>query len=67
MGPVIGEWCDGLIVASHFAYGNDVFCTIDKGKNAGSDSLLHESKRPALEASGVRTMTPAEIAQNYNL
>jgi hypothetical protein len=48
VGPIISEWCDGLIVGSHFAYGNDVFCTIDRGKNAGADSLLHESNRGAL-------------------
>ncbi|WP_461330909.1 hypothetical protein [Bradyrhizobium diazoefficiens] len=65
--PHIGEWCDGLIVGSHYAYGNDVFCTTDKGRNAGSRSLLHPSKRAALEALGIRVMTPAELVHHYSM
>lgn len=67
VGPIIGEWCDGLIVGSHFAYGNDVFCTIDEGKGAGADSLLHHSNRAALRAQGITMMTPAELVQHYGL
>jgi hypothetical protein len=67
VGPIIGEWCDGLIVGSHFAYGNDVFCTIDHGKNAGANSLLHDSNRAALHAQGVTMMTPAELVQHCGL
>ncbi|UGY28157.1 hypothetical protein HU675_0016130 [Bradyrhizobium septentrionale] len=67
VGPMIGEWCDGLIVGSHFAYGNDVFCTIDGGKGAGADSLLHHSNRAALGAQGIIVMTPAELVQKYGL
>lgn len=67
VGPIIGEWCDGLIVGSHFAYGNDVFCTIDEGKGAGAGSLLHHSNRAALKAKGVIVMTPAELVQHYGL
>ena len=37
--PLIGEWCDALIVGSHVGYGNDIFCTADQGKNAGKNSL----------------------------
>jgi hypothetical protein len=65
--PDIGEWCDGLIVGSHYGYGNDVFCTTDKGKNAGSRSLLNMSNRPALEAEGIKLMTPEELVQRYGL
>jgi hypothetical protein len=65
--PDIGEWCDALIVGSHYGYGNDVFCTTDKGKNAGSRSLLHLSKRSALEAQGITLMTPKELVQHYGL
>ncbi|MBB4257727.1 hypothetical protein [Bradyrhizobium sp. CIR3A] len=65
--PDIGEWCDALIVGSHYAYGNEVFCTTDRGVNAGSRSLLHKSNRPALEAQGIKIMTPAELVQHYGL
>lgn len=65
VGPLIGEWCDGLIVGSHFAYGNDVFCTIDCGKGAGADSLLHHSNRAALRAQGIVVMSPTELVQKY--
>ncbi|WP_316179821.1 hypothetical protein [Bradyrhizobium sp. SZCCHNRI1009] len=67
VGPIIGEWCDGLIVGSHFAYGNDVFCTMDEGKGAGADSLLHHSKREALKAQGIVVMSPAELVRCYAL
>jgi hypothetical protein len=65
VGPIIGEWCDGLIVASHIAYGNDVFCTIDYGRNAGANSMLHQSSRAALETQGIKIMTPAELVGQY--
>lgn len=67
VGPMIGEWCDGLIVGSHFAYGNDVFCTMDEGKSAGVGSLLHHNNRAALRAQGIAIMTPAELVQHYRL
>jgi hypothetical protein len=67
VGPIISEWCDGLIVGSHFAYGNDVFCTIDHGRTAGADSLLHPNNGAALQARGLTVMTPAEIVQHYGL
>jgi hypothetical protein len=67
VGPIIGEWCDGLIVGSHFAYGNDVFCTMDEGKSAGADSLLHHSNRAALQAQGITIMTPAQLVQHSGL
>ncbi|MEY9281664.1 hypothetical protein [Bradyrhizobium yuanmingense] len=65
--PDIGEWCDALIVGSHYAYGNDVFCTTDRGVNAGSRSLLHKNNRAALEAQGIKLVTPEELVQQYKL
>jgi hypothetical protein len=67
VGPIIAEWCDGLIVGSHFAYGHDVFCTIDHGKGAGADSVLHHSDRGALRAQGITMMTAAELVEHYGL
>jgi len=65
--PAIGEWCDALIVGSHFGYGNDVFCTTDTGRNAGERSLLHHSNRANLKAQGITIMTPAELVQHFKL
>lgn len=61
VGPLIGEWCDTLIVASHVAYGNDVFCTTDEGKRAGSGSLLFHGNRAKLKQQGIDTMSPTEL------
>jgi hypothetical protein len=66
VGPVIGEWCDGLILGSHVGYGNDVFCTTDEGGNAGSRSLLHPSNRANLSAQGITLMSPAELVKKYS-
>ena len=63
--PVIGEWCDGLIVGSHVGYGNDIFCTADQGKTAGRNSLLHPTNRANLV--GVRIMTPKDVVQHLSL
>ena len=67
VGPMIGEWCDALILGSHVGYGNDIFCTTDLGGNAGPRSLLHQSNRASLNAQGITLMTPAELVKKYNL
>src|SRR5256885_1820430 len=28
----VAQWADGDSVAAHYAYGNDIFCTLDGGK-----------------------------------
>ena len=61
VGPIIGEWCDTLILGSHKGYGNDIFCSIDEGKGAGSSSLMHLSNRASLAAMGVVVMSPEEL------
>lgn len=63
IGPMFGEWCDILIVASHYGYGNDYFCTTDRGKEAGSGSLLHHENRANLADQGIRIISPAELVQ----
>jgi hypothetical protein len=65
--PLLGEWCDGLILGSHVGYGNDLFCTTDLGGNAGSRSLLHHSNRTNLTAQGITLMSPAELVKKYSL
>lgn len=61
IGPLIGEWCDVLIMASHVGYGNDVFCTVDNGRGAGEDSLLFHGNRAALAAAGLVIRSPTEL------
>lgn len=65
--PVIGEWCDGLIVGSHVGYGNDIFCTADQGKKAGRNSLLHHTNRANLAGQGMRIMMPNDLVQHLSL
>jgi hypothetical protein len=65
--PLIGEWCDALIVGSHVGYGNDVFCTADQGKNAGANSLLFHGNRANLQSQGVSIMTPGQLVQHLKL
>jgi len=61
LNPIIGEWCDILIVSSHCAYGNDIFCTNDEGKGAGSGSLLHHLNRDTLLNDGIKIVSPKEL------
>jgi hypothetical protein len=64
VGLLISEWCDVLIVASHFAYGNDTFCTLDRGKAAGVNSILHHSNRTKLAQKGIKIAAPHEVIAN---
>jgi hypothetical protein len=62
LGPLFSEWCDTLIVGSHYGYGNEYFCTMDSGKRAGSGSLLHNSHRGILANQGIKIVSPSELA-----
>jgi hypothetical protein len=59
--PLISEWCDVLILGSHVAYGNNKFCTLDRGKGTGSHSVLHHLKRPQLEGKGIFIVGPGWV------
>lgn len=61
LNPIIGEWCDILIVSSHYAYGNDIFCTNDEGRGAGSNSLLHHLNRENLGRDGIKIVSPKDL------
>lgn len=57
------EWADGDSIASHIAYGVDVFCTRDKGKGHLGPSILDPDNRRWLTADyNVRFMTIEELA-----
>lgn len=59
----IAEWADGDALASHVAYGNDLFCTEDLGKSAGATSVLDPGNRAWLEATyGVKFVTVSGLA-----
>lgn len=45
---LIAEWSDLDILASHYSYGNDVFCTLDSARGTGSKGILHPNQRATL-------------------
>jgi hypothetical protein len=63
--PFFSEWTDGTILGSHHAYGNEVFCTMDEGKDAGPGSLLHPDGRAALAQRNIVIMSPKDLVQRY--
>lgn len=40
----VAEWADGDALAAHYGYGIDYFCTNDRGRSAGTDSVFFASK-----------------------
>jgi hypothetical protein len=62
----IREWADGDSIASHYGFGNDVFCTDDFAKSATASSVLDKDNRKWLaEDFGIRFMTLAELARTF--
>jgi hypothetical protein len=60
----IREWADGDSIASHYGFGNDVFCTDDFAKSATAASVLDKDNRKWLaEDFGIWFMTLAELAR----
>jgi hypothetical protein len=59
--PLICEWCDVLIVGSHYAYENNVLCIFDRGSNAGASSIMHPASRAKLAARGIIISSPADL------
>lgn len=56
------EWADGDAIASHIAYGIDVFCTDDVGNSNANKSVLDAGNRAWLTATyGVRFMSFDEL------
>jgi hypothetical protein len=59
---LIAEWMDVDILASHYGYGHDFFCTLDEAGGTGSDGILHASNRVALaQDHGIRIVSPVEL------
>jgi hypothetical protein len=60
----VAEWADGDAIACHIGYGNDVFCSGDKGGKKGTrHSILNFENRQWLqEAHNVQFKTVEELA-----
>jgi hypothetical protein len=59
----VNEWADGEALAAHAGYGNDLFCTDDRGGDLADRSILHPSHRVWLsETHGVTVVNVAELA-----
>lgn len=59
----IAEWADADALAAHHGHSHDVFCTLDRGRGAGTKSVLHHSRRRWLETDfGIAIQTPTELA-----
>ncbi len=53
-----GEWADGDSIASHVAYGLDVFCSADVGNSNATNSILDATNRAWLTSTyGTRFMS----------
>ncbi len=58
----IAEWVDGDALAAHFGYQNDCFCTEDRGRNAGSQSVFYpENKTEVENAFGLKILSVSEL------
>lgn len=60
--PAIAEWADGDSVASHFAYGNDIFCTCDRAVEAGFSVFDLESRAALQSGYNICFMNLEELA-----
>src|SRR3954468_4917016 len=59
---LVAEWFDQDILASHYAYGLDYFCTMDEAGNAGSTGILSSTQRGQVEAqSAIKIVAPEEL------
>ena len=59
----IAEWADGEALSAHYAFGCDVFCTNDRGSNAGKESIFHPNNLPRLkEHFKIVVLSPDELS-----
>jgi hypothetical protein len=63
----IAEWADADSVAAHYGYGNDIFCTLDRGKaeeRRGEPAVLDANNRAWLtEEFGIQFSPLGELAE----
>jgi hypothetical protein len=59
----VAEWADGDAIAAHIAYGNDIFCSSDRGQSAGGSSIFDADNRAWLEKTyGIRILSLKALA-----
>jgi hypothetical protein len=63
----VAEWADADTIAAHYAYGNDVFCTLDaaKAENKRGEPAIFDSDNRAwlTENFGIQVGTLAQLAE----
>jgi hypothetical protein len=60
---LVAEWADGDAVIAHYYHGHDYFCTLDRGRGAGTASVLHQSRRSwLLNDFGIKVVSPSALA-----
>lgn len=59
----IAEWADGDSLSAHYAAGNELFCTNDQARNAGTGSIFHSQNRTQLERTfGIKIISSCDAA-----
>lgn len=59
---VCAEWADGELIASHYAYHNEILCTEDRGINAGISIFNDQNSKLLTKAYGLKIMRVQELA-----
>ena len=60
----VAEWVDGDALSAHYASGNELFCTDDKARNAGTGSIFHSQNRARVEKKfGIKIISSHDAAQ----
>jgi hypothetical protein len=64
LAAAIAEWVDGDALAAHYAFGADVFCTNDRGRNAGPKSIFYPDNLEKLKSQfAIVVLRPDELLQ----
>jgi hypothetical protein len=64
LADAIAEWVDGDALAAHYAFAADIFCTNDRGRNAGSKSIFYPDNLAKLKSQfAIAVLTPDELLQ----
>ena len=59
---IIAEWNDLDILASHYAYGIEFFCTNDRSKSTGANGIFHnESQLNLMETYNISFISPGDL------
>jgi len=58
----IAEWADGEAISAHYAFKNNIFCTLDTAKNAGVKSVFAKNNVSNLEKKfGIEILSVDEV------